>query len=188
MLLLKVSLNTACFLFISYVLKPQLPFAQVWAKRPSMMSVLPPCYWQYRRQSDGNWPWHRWDLRGVGKILGVFWGLKFSFWWWEMIKQVNPWDSWCVSFALRDYIRLTQLQYWGVTLGKWKDVVTLTQQLVMKCDIQAAGCERYSHDELKPFREEASCYVCRKYEVYRLGKELKPQMTTHDLMFYIVLL
>ena len=54
---------------------------------------------------------------------------------------------------------------------------------IMKCDIQALSA---THTMNKPFREEASCYVCRKYEVYTLAKELKPQMIWCSTLCYCI--
>lgn len=51
-------------------------------------------------------------------------------------------------------------------LGKWKDVL-LTHQYFM---LQAVSA---THTMNKPLREEASCHVCRKYDVYRFGKRVE---------------
>lgn len=50
---------------------------------------------------------------------------------WNDLK-VDPWFLMCLLFFTGIILDLPSCSIWGVTFGKWKDVVTLTQQLVMK--------------------------------------------------------
>ena len=54
----------------------------------------------------------------------------------------------------------------------------------MKCNIRAVNATQTMN---KQFREESSHDVCRKYEVYKLRKELQPHMTCFSTLCCCIL-